>query len=156
MNAPPEYYLTDEAETTSLGAKIAKHLNSGMTIFLSGQLGAGKTCLTRGILRELGYQGSVKSPTYSLVETYTINNKKISHFDFYRLSAAEELFEAGFEEHFSEENICIVEWPEKIATVIDTADVLIQFEIVGASRKITLESETLMGKKLIEGVSHEI
>ena len=156
MNAPPEYYLTDEAETTSLGAKIAKHLNSGMTIFLSGQLGAGKTCLTRGILRELGYQGSVKSPTYSLVETYTINNKKISHFDFYRLSAAEELFEAGFEEHFSEENICIVEWPEKIATVIDTSDVLIRFEIVGTSRKITLESETLMGNKLIEGVGYEI
>ncbi len=156
MNAPPEYYLTDEAETTSLGAKIAKHLNSGMTIFLSGQLGAGKTCLTRGILRELGYQGSVKSPTYSLVETYTINNKKISHFDFYRLSAAEELFEAGFEEHFSEENICIVEWPEKIAAVMDTADVLIRFEIAGTSRKVTLESETLKGKKMIEGVSHEI
>ena len=156
MNTAMEYHLTDEADTTSLGAKIAKHLNSGMTIFLSGQLGAGKTCLTRGILRELGYSGSVKSPTYSLVETYTINNKKISHFDFYRLSAAEELFKAGFEEHFSEENICIVEWPEKIATVIDTADVLIRFEIAGTSRKVTLESETLKGKKMIEGVSHEI
>ncbi len=156
MNAPMEYHLTDEADTTSLGAKIGKHLTPGTTIFLSGQLGAGKTCLTRGILRELGYQGSVKSPTYSLVETYTINNKKISHFDFYRVTAAEELFEAGFEEHFSEENICIVEWPEKIAAVMDTADVLIRFEIAGTSRKVTLESETLKGKKMIEGVSHEI
>jgi tRNA threonylcarbamoyladenosine biosynthesis protein TsaE len=156
MSTAMEYRLNDEADTTYLGAKLAKHLTSGMTIFLSGQLGAGKTCLTRGILRELGYRGNVKSPTYSLVETYTINNKKISHFDFYRLSASEELFEAGFEEHFSEENICIVEWPEKIATILDTADVLIQFEIEGTSRKVTLESETLKGKKMIEGVSHEI
>jgi len=93
--------LKDVAATERLGAVLATALQDGLVIFLLGDLGAGKTSLVRGVLRELGYQGAVKSPTYTLLEEYTVAGKDIIHFDLYRLSDPEELDLIGIRDYFN-------------------------------------------------------
>jgi len=120
--------LADEVATLALGAVIADALvqgTSGALIFLSGELGAGKTTLSRGILRGLGYSGRVKSPTYTLVELYVISRLNLYHFDFYRFGEPEEWLEAGFRDLFNETNICLVEWPEKAGELLPPPDLRI-------------------------------
>ena len=106
--------LSSENEMLAFAAQIAQQVDhSRVIIFLQGPLGAGKTTFARGFLRALGFQGKVKSPSYTLVESYDVAGKKIFHFDFYRLNRAEELRDIGIEEYFSEAAISLVEWPEK-------------------------------------------
>ena len=105
--------LAGETATLALGAEIATILHPGLIIFLSGNLGAGKTTLVRGILRGLGYKEKVRSPTYNLVEVYKISKLYLYHFDFYRFESPTEWEEAGFREYFNADSICMVEWPEK-------------------------------------------
>ena len=93
--------LADETATLLLGAQFAQVLHPGLVIFLNGDLGAGKTTLARGILRGLGYQGKVKSPTYNLVELYKISKLYLYHFDFYRFEEPTEWEDAGFREYFN-------------------------------------------------------
>ena len=83
-------FLENEKSTSELGLKLSKNLSAGLLLFLKGDLGAGKTCLVRSILINLGYQGKVKSPSYSLFEQYSIDGKTINHFDLYRFKSAEE------------------------------------------------------------------
>ena len=113
--------LPDEAATLALGALVARGLQPGLNIYLSGELGAGKTTFVRGLLRELGFEGRVKSPTYALVELYVISRLNLYHFDFYRFRDPEEWHEAGFRDLFSASNICLVEWPEKARDLLPTA-----------------------------------
>ncbi|HSQ04081.1 MAG TPA: tRNA (adenosine(37)-N6)-threonylcarbamoyltransferase complex ATPase subunit type 1 TsaE, partial [Burkholderiales bacterium] len=84
-----------------------------MVVYLTGELGAGKTTLVRGILRDLGFPGRVKSPTFSLVEVYEVSSLYLYHFDFYRFTKGSEWRESGLGEHFNPESVCLVEWPEK-------------------------------------------
>ncbi len=107
-------HLTDDASTAALGAALSKGLHPGMTIYLSGELGAGKTTLVRGLIRALGHEGAVKSPTYTLVEPYVISGLYLYHFDFYRFTESKELRDAGLAEYFNEASVCLVEWPEKV------------------------------------------
>ncbi|WP_252716981.1 tRNA (adenosine(37)-N6)-threonylcarbamoyltransferase complex ATPase subunit type 1 TsaE [Herbaspirillum sp. B65] len=113
-------HLPDEAATARLGADLAQVLAPGLAIYLHGDLGAGKTALTRALLHAAGYQGRVKSPTYTLAEPYEVlfagRMVTVIHFDLYRMSSPEEFLDAGFREHFNENTVCIVEWPEKGAT----------------------------------------
>ncbi len=136
-------FLADEHSTDALGAQIAPLLASGMVIFLSGHLGAGKTSLARAMLRALGYQGKVKSPTYTLVELYTVSRLNLYHFDFYRFHDPHEWDDAGFRDLFNEDNICLVEWPEKADGLLPAADLAIHLGIRGSGReaKITAGSE---------------
>ncbi len=101
---PLTFYLKEEADTCALGAALAGVLEKGLSIHLKGGLGAGKTTLTRALLRATGYQGKVKSPTYTLVEPYTImldgEKTELLHFDLYRMGCAEEFLDAGFRESF--------------------------------------------------------
>lgn len=120
--------LADEAATLALGAALAPHLQPGMLVTLSGSLGAGKTTLTRGVLRGLGYTGRVKSPTYTLVEVYVFSRLNLYHFDFYRLIDPEEWQEAGFRDMFNETNLCLVEWPEKASGKLPPPDLNIRLE----------------------------
>lgn len=98
-----------------------------MVIWLDGDLGAGKTTLVRALLRELGYVGPVKSPTYTLVEVYVVSSIYWYHFDFYRFSDPEEFSDAGLDEYFRDDAICLVEWPEKAAGYVPPADLALVF-----------------------------
>lgn len=121
--------IKSEQEMMSLGGKIADAFPQGGLIFLNGDLGAGKTTLTRGLLRHLGFNGTVKSPTYTLVEPYSIDGRKIYHFDLYRLADPEELEYMGIRDYLSLDALCLVEWPEKAKGFLAQEDlnVLIQY-----------------------------
>src|SRR5579872_3370642 len=105
--------LADETATLDFGRWLASRVNFPSVIFLQGELGAGKTTLIRGFLRGLGFEGSVKSPTFTLVEEYTIGKHSIYHFDLYRLLDPKELESIGIREYFNANAICFIEWPER-------------------------------------------
>ncbi len=112
MNAK-RIFIPDEKSMLEFGALLAKNTKPGDIIFLKGQLGAGKTTLARGFLRAFNYSGIVKSPTYTLVEPYSLKNLILYHFDLYRLTRVEELDEIGLSDYLTEDAICLIEWPEK-------------------------------------------
>ncbi len=117
-----------------LGALLGAQFFAPVLIFLHGDLGAGKTTLVRGILRGLGWQQAVKSPTYTLVESYSINEVVYHHFDLYRLADPEELEFLGIRDYLSDESICFVEWPDKGAGVLSDPDLEVTIEYVGEAR----------------------
>jgi len=123
------YLPADEAATLRLGAALAATLKPGLVIYLRGDLGAGKTTFTRGLLRALGHQGPVKSPTYTLVELYVVSGYILYHFDFYRFNRPEEWLEAGLDEHFNQGTVCLVEWPEKAGELLPPADIEVIIEV---------------------------
>lgn len=141
--------LTNEAATLSLGEQLAATLRPGLTLFLYGQLGAGKTTLARGILRGLGYHGKVKSPTYNLVEIYKISKLYLYHFDFYRFNDPMEWEEAGFREYFNQDSVCLIEWPEKAGEFLHTADLKIWIRYSETGRIAEIKAETEAGERCL-------
>jgi tRNA threonylcarbamoyladenosine biosynthesis protein TsaE len=142
--------LPDESATLALGRALALCLEPGLTIYLRGGLGAGKTTLVRGVLRGLGFEGRVKSPTYTLVELYTVSRLDLHHFDFYRLHDPREWIDAGFRESFNGRNVSLIEWPEKAGDLLPRADVDITLDMQDAGRLATLRSQSLAGQKCLE------
>lgn len=141
--------LPDEAATLALGAKLAKIAQGGLTIWLRGDLGAGKTTFSRGFLRGLGFEGKVKSPTYTLVESYVISGLNIYHFDLYRFTEEEEWEAAGFREYFNAHTVCLVEWPEKAANLLPAADIEIALAVQDVGRKATITAHTKQGQQCL-------
>ncbi|MFZ6863920.1 tRNA (adenosine(37)-N6)-threonylcarbamoyltransferase complex ATPase subunit type 1 TsaE [Undibacterium sp. Ji67W] len=141
--------LHDEAATQALGKCLAHHLSPGMSIFLHGDLGAGKTSLTRSMIHAAGYTGTVKSPTYTLAEPYAVQIKgqasTIMHFDLYRMISAEEFTDAGFREEFNEKNICIVEWPDKADGLLPEPDLHVFLSVKGDGREVELRALSAKG-----------
>jgi len=117
--------LSDEAATLALGGALARTLQPGLRIYFNGDLGAGKTTLVRGLLRELGYAGRVKSPTYTLLETYNVSSLYLYHFDFYRFANTDDWRDAGFVDEFGGTGVCLVEWPERAGSALPAPDVTI-------------------------------
>ena len=142
-------FLPDEDATLAFGAALAQGLAPGLTIYLEGELGAGKTTLTRGMLRGLGYTGKVKSPTYTLVEVYTISSLYLYHFDFYRFANPQEWEEAGFRDYFNTKSVCLVEWPEKAGDFLPIPDLRIQFAAEQHGRSLHVHAETEVGKQCL-------
>ena len=105
--------LPDEADTLAFGAVLAEHLRAGGVVYLSGDLGVGKTTLVRGLLRALGHQSRVKSPSYGLIESYDLKDLTVHHLDLYRLGHGEEITYLGLEDLFDGPTLMLVEWPEK-------------------------------------------
>jgi tRNA threonylcarbamoyladenosine biosynthesis protein TsaE len=130
--------LADEAATLALGAALSACIEPGDTIYLRGELGAGKTTLARGVLRGLGYAGRVKSPTYTLVEVYEVSRLHLHHFDFYRFHDPREWTDAGFRESFNGRNVSLIEWPEKAAGQLPPADLEITLASSGCARSASL------------------
>lgn len=144
------YLLADEPATLALGAEIARILAPGVCVHLSGDLGAGKTTLSRGILHGLGFKGRVKSPTYTLVELYVISTLNLYHFDFYRFNDPEEWNDAGFRDLFNGTNISLVEWPEKAGERLPPPDLRIALSTTGdMGRNALIEAHTARGKILL-------
>ena len=139
---------------------MAANLMPGMVIWLEGDLGAGKTTLVRGLLRAAGETGPVKSPTYTLVELHAVSGLNFYHFDFYRFNQAEEYLDAGLDEYFSENAICLVEWPDKATPYLPAADMRIELQIelqieqgsAGDGRRAQITAGTARGRTCLAGV----
>ena len=142
--------LTDSDQTVQMGRDIALSITQATTIFLHGDLGAGKTTLTRGFVQALGHQGNVKSPTYTLVEPYELNAWNVYHFDLYRLADPEELEYMGIRDYFGENSCCFIEWPEKGEGLLPKPDLILTIEYVGSQRQVTLESKTELSQLLLD------
>lgn len=136
--------LADEAATLALGRSLAAVVGPG-TIGLEGELGAGKTCLVRGLLRGLGYQGRVKSPTYTLVEPYATAGLAVSHWDLYRLGTPDELEALGIREAGANE-LRVIEWPERAGERLRDLDLRIRIEYAGGGRRARLQARSERGK----------
>ncbi|HET7597559.1 MAG TPA: tRNA (adenosine(37)-N6)-threonylcarbamoyltransferase complex ATPase subunit type 1 TsaE [Burkholderiales bacterium] len=142
-------FLPSEADTLALGNALAAALEPGTVIYLSGDLGTGKTTLARGLIRGLGYPGKVRSPTFTLVELYKFSKLYLYHFDFYRFGDPREWADAGFREYVTPESVCLVEWPEKAAGRLPEADVRIALSVEADGRRAKIEANTEAGRRCI-------
>ncbi|MCX8018020.1 MAG: tRNA (adenosine(37)-N6)-threonylcarbamoyltransferase complex ATPase subunit type 1 TsaE [Rhodocyclaceae bacterium] len=145
------FALPDERATLALGAAIAQALPQAVApaavICLEGDLGAGKTTLVRGLLRQLGVAGAVKSPTYTLVELHAISRLNCYHFDFYRFAAPEEFLDAGLDEYFADKGWCLVEWPDRARPYLPACDWRIELTVTGNGRFAQIEAASERGRQ---------
>lgn len=153
--------VADEGELITFAGKLAhasqklvKGQNSNaIIIYLQGSLGAGKTTLARGFLQGLGYQGRVKSPTYTLVESYRLQSLMINHFDFYRLTDLRELDAMGIQEYFSPRSIALIEWPDIGEKILGSPDVACRLKFKAVGREIDISVFTETGKLILKALS---
>lgn len=138
--------LNNLDETMKFARSIAQAIVPNFIITLSGELGSGKTTIVREVLHSLGIKGSIKSPTYTIVEPYKINNLDLYHFDLYRFNDPEEWFESGFDEYFEHHSICFIEWAEKAIEFIPVIDWQISIKVAGIVRQIEVKTDSEKGK----------
>lgn len=137
--------LINEADSVRLGARLAGIIHPGLRIYFSGELGSGKTFLVKALLYALGFEGVVKSPTYSLLESYVVSKLHLYHFDFYRFKDGREWEDLGFRQYFGPEAVTLVEWPEK-ASGIPSADIAITLQWENDMRVAKLSAHSLSGE----------
>lgn len=155
------FSILNEEGMVAFGASLAKlfrkmHLQTSI-LFLSGDLGAGKTTLIRGFVQNYGHHGVVKSPTYTLVEPYDLKDGQLYHFDFYRVDNPEECEEMGIRDYLQETAICLIEWPEKVEQYLPKPDLELSLKIVSeGSRDVTVTAYTTDHQKILSQlkVSH--
>lgn len=140
----------NETELLRFGTILGKVANPPLVIYLIGELGAGKTTFSRGFLAGKGYQGRVKSPTYTLIEPYHLSNVDVFHFDFYRIQHPEELELLGIREFFYSSSICLIEWPECANDRIPKPDLEIKFDIIEDGRRIEIKDCSAQGTAVLE------
>ncbi|MCO8162712.1 tRNA (adenosine(37)-N6)-threonylcarbamoyltransferase complex ATPase subunit type 1 TsaE [Pseudomonas sp. 21LCFQ02] len=136
-----------EDAMVALGAQLAQLTAAKGVIFLEGDLGAGKTTLSRGLIRGLGHEGAVKSPTFTLVEPYEIGALRAFHFDLYRLTDPEELEYMGIRDYFADDALCLIEWPARGKGFLPKPDLTITITHQGAGRTVTLNPQGPRGER---------
>jgi len=142
--------LDSETAQMAFAAKVAGMIDGAFIILLNGDLGAGKTTFARGFIQASGFDGLVKSPTYTLVEPYPITHQRMCyHFDLYRLAEAEELEFIGARDYFNESDVCLIEWPEKAEGFLPQADWVCEFEYLKQGRKLKISALSDKGKDLM-------
>lgn len=155
-----EQILEDEAHTQQCGQQLAQlfqrqknNLTAPMVVHFKGDIGAGKSCFIRALLKALGVQGRIKSPTFSIIETYQANAQNYTHMDLYRLEDEEELHYLGFEEHVEQADMVLIEWPEKVS-FLPAPDLFVQIDVIelGAKRKISIQSISKQAKVIIDAL----
>lgn len=145
-----EKYLAHEQATLDTAAKLAVTLRGRCVVFLEGQLGTGKTTFSRGILHALGHKGSVKSPTFTLVEPYDISGGQVYHFDLYRLTSPEEVEYLGVDDYLNGEYLCLIEWPDKGRNFLPDCDVMVHLKVQGKGRLVRIEGKSEKGLKICQ------
>lgn len=150
-------HLRDAAATERFGARLAPLLRGGMIVSVQGDLGSGKTTLVRGLLRARGVAGPVKSPTYTLVEHYPLSSLYFYHFDFYRFMNPDEWDSSGMSDHFRDDAVCIVEWPERVAGLLPPPDVALSLAFSGreGGRDLLAEAHTSEGERCLSALARE-
>ena len=131
-------WLVDEGQLLKVARGVAPQLRPGDLIFLSGDLGTGKTTFARATIQDLGFNGVVSSPTFTLAETYQTRSGPVIHIDLYRLEHEAELETIGIRDHLDGESICLIEWPQKGAGLLPVPDIMISLEYAGARRRVTV------------------
>jgi tRNA threonylcarbamoyladenosine biosynthesis protein TsaE len=147
-------FLPDEAATIAFAGQFVSALPadlSGLTVLLEGELGAGKSTFARGLIRSLGHEGAVPSPTYTLVEPYQLTRGTVYHVDLYRVGDAEELRFLGWNELDS--GLRLVEWPDRAPQLADDADVRLTFSYDGDGRRVHVDGLSLRGQEIVAGLA---
>ncbi len=128
----------------------------GLIVYLSGDLGAGKTTVCRGVLQAFGHRGAVKSPTYTLVEPYVFGATSVYHFDLYRLGDAEELEFLGVRDYFEAGNLCLIEWPNRGEGFLPAADLTVKVEVSAPGRRVVLEAGSARGRDIVRQLEQKV
>lgn len=147
--------LKDEVTHVAFGEALGLALKGHGRVYLEGDLGAGKTTLTRGVLRAYGYQGAVKSPTYTLVEPYELVEQRIYHLDLYRISDPEELEFIGGRDVLADDALCLIEWPSRGEGWLPAADLRIELSVTGQGRLALLTAGSTFGESVVEALAKQ-
>ena len=147
-------HIASSADMEALGHRFAADCPAGARVYLQGELGAGKTTWVRGFLRGWGYPGIVKSPTYTLVETYIVRSQIIHHLDLYRINDPDELESIGIRDYLDGRAICLVEWPEKAGGFLTEPDVTIQIVSKGQERIVGIQANSNTWRRILENLDH--
>lgn len=143
---PRLLHVATENDMEALGGRFASALGRLRLITLNGPLGAGKTTLVRGLVQALGHAGSVKSPTFTLVEPYRFNDRQLYHFDLYRLKTPEELEFLGIRDYLAGPGLCVVEWAERAGGLLPAPDVDVMIQPANSGRSVQLTAHTPQGE----------
>ncbi|MDR5898140.1 tRNA (adenosine(37)-N6)-threonylcarbamoyltransferase complex ATPase subunit type 1 TsaE [Halomonas vilamensis] len=144
--------LPNEESQVAFGETLGRVFQGRGRIYLEGDLGAGKTTLTRGVLRAYGYQGAVKSPTYTLIEPYELNGQRLYHLDLYRLGDPEELEFIGGRDVLDDEALCLVEWPSRGAGWLPEGDLRIHLSVADSGRVASISAGTECGQQWLSAL----
>lgn len=147
MSEQNTYFVANESQMEHLGASLLAAMQGRGIVHLQGDLGMGKTTLCRGVLRAAGHVGAVKSPTYTLVEPYELTDCHIYHFDLYRLVDPEELEYLGIRDYFSEDALCLIEWPEKGEGLLPEPDLVLYLRVENSGRLVRWSALTAKGQR---------
>lgn len=161
MTAIFTQFIQNEQAMCAFGQQLMRTICSisatqPIVLYINGELGAGKTTLSRGMIQGLGYQGNVKSPTYTLVEEYNIASKNIYHFDLYRLSDPEELEFMGIRDYFGANCICLIEWAERGNGILNPADLFVNIHYHQQARQLELVANSNIGTQIIQQLNSSL
>ncbi|MBV8060292.1 MAG: tRNA (adenosine(37)-N6)-threonylcarbamoyltransferase complex ATPase subunit type 1 TsaE [Alphaproteobacteria bacterium] len=144
--------LPDSVATEAAAASLAPYLRAGDCVALTGDLGAGKTCFARGLLRALGVRGDVPSPTFTLVQHYDTPTLPVAHFDLYRLKQPDDVFELGWEDAL-QQGLALVEWPDHAGAHLPAQPLTVTLAVTGDTRRCTIAGQGVWSERLKDWVS---